>query len=102
MTSYLYPTWGGHSHWSNLPYSSREAYLRWRSVPLSTMYPPTTFESSAGDSSFESPAGINAGIGMEVDVGVDVDDEVEDEVESSDRGTIEVEVDMVVGIDIHD
>nr|GEX19335.1 hypothetical protein [Tanacetum cinerariifolium] len=47
-------------------------------------------------------AGINVGIGMEIDVGVDVDDEVEDEVESSDRGTMEVEVDMVVGIDIHD
>ncbi|GKF93462.1 hypothetical protein Tco_0280181, partial [Tanacetum coccineum] len=22
MTSYSYPTWGGHSHWSTLPYSS--------------------------------------------------------------------------------
>ncbi|GKF22780.1 hypothetical protein Tco_0075102, partial [Tanacetum coccineum] len=31
-----------------------EAYLRWRSAPLSTMYPPTTSESSAGDSSSES------------------------------------------------
>nr|GEZ78838.1 transmembrane protein 194 [Tanacetum cinerariifolium] len=35
---------------------------------------------------------------MEVDVGVDV----EDEVESIDRGTIVVEVDVVVGIDIPD
>ncbi|GJW03702.1 putative reverse transcriptase domain-containing protein [Tanacetum coccineum] len=34
-----------------------EAYLRWRSAPLSTMYPPTTSESSAGDSSSESSAG---------------------------------------------
>ncbi|GJS89228.1 hypothetical protein Tco_0771864 [Tanacetum coccineum] len=34
-----------------------EAYLRWRSAPLSTMYPPMTFESSAGDSSFESFVG---------------------------------------------
>ncbi|GJS46544.1 hypothetical protein Tco_0596665 [Tanacetum coccineum] len=33
-----------------------EAYLRWRSAPLSTMYPPTTSKSSAGDSSFESSA----------------------------------------------
>nr|GEU31057.1 hypothetical protein [Tanacetum cinerariifolium] len=33
-----------------------EAYLRWRSAPLSTMYPSTTSESSAGDSSFESSA----------------------------------------------
>ncbi|GJW96801.1 hypothetical protein Tco_0178609, partial [Tanacetum coccineum] len=156
-----------------------EAYLRWRSAPLSTMYPPTTSESSARDSSSESSvgpsrkrcrspaatvtspihatralvpshadllpprkrfrdsispedsveedidtdvledieadatavevavdrdvkAGIDAGIGMEVDVGVDVEDEVEDEVESSDRGTMEVGVDVVVGIDIPD
>nr|GFA04729.1 hypothetical protein [Tanacetum cinerariifolium] len=34
-----------------------EAYLRWRSALLSTMYPPTTSESSTGDSSFESSAG---------------------------------------------
>ncbi|GKD51273.1 hypothetical protein Tco_1280249, partial [Tanacetum coccineum] len=33
-----------------------EAYLHWRSDPLSTMYPPTTSESSAGDSSSESSA----------------------------------------------
>nr|GEU79747.1 putative reverse transcriptase domain-containing protein [Tanacetum cinerariifolium] len=154
-----------------------EAYLRLRSAPLSTMYPPTTSESSARDSSFESSARpsrkrcrspaatvisfihatralvpsradpprkrfrdsispedsvkgdidtdeledieanatavevavdkdveakINAGIGMDVDVGVDIEDEVEDEVESSDRGTIEVELDVVSGIDIPD
>ncbi|GJW36788.1 hypothetical protein Tco_0059708 [Tanacetum coccineum] len=34
-----------------------EAYLRWRSAPLSTIYPPTTFESSSGDSSSEPSAG---------------------------------------------
>ncbi|GKF05706.1 hypothetical protein Tco_0036374, partial [Tanacetum coccineum] len=34
-----------------------EAYRRWRSTPLSTMYPSTIFESSAGDSSSESSAG---------------------------------------------
>ncbi|GKG39610.1 hypothetical protein Tco_0463755, partial [Tanacetum coccineum] len=34
----------------------REAYLRWRSAPLSTMYPPMTPESSARDSSSESSA----------------------------------------------
>nr|GEX14926.1 hypothetical protein [Tanacetum cinerariifolium] len=33
-----------------------EAYLHWRSALLSTMYLPTTSESSAGDSSFESSA----------------------------------------------
>ncbi|GJS28217.1 putative reverse transcriptase domain-containing protein [Tanacetum coccineum] len=31
-----------------------EAYLHWRSAPLSTMYPPTKSESAAEDSSFES------------------------------------------------
>ncbi|GJR39811.1 reverse transcriptase domain-containing protein [Tanacetum coccineum] len=41
-------------------------------------------------------------IGIEVDVGVDVVDEVEDEVESSDRGTMEVGVDMAARIDIPD
>nr|GEV99146.1 putative reverse transcriptase domain-containing protein [Tanacetum cinerariifolium] len=34
-----------------------EAYLRWRSAPLSTMYPLTTSESSAEDSSSESSVG---------------------------------------------
>ncbi|GJS03454.1 hypothetical protein Tco_0319962 [Tanacetum coccineum] len=34
-----------------------EAYRRWRSTPLSTMYPSTISESSAGDSSSESSAG---------------------------------------------
>nr|GEX21374.1 hypothetical protein [Tanacetum cinerariifolium] len=33
-----------------------EAYLYWRAALLSTMYPPTTFESLARDSSFESSA----------------------------------------------
>ncbi|GJS33112.1 hypothetical protein Tco_0531494 [Tanacetum coccineum] len=47
-------------------------------------------------------AGVDAGIGMEVDVGIDVEDEVEDEVESSDRGTMEVRVDVVARIDIPD
>ncbi|GKD61521.1 hypothetical protein Tco_1299030, partial [Tanacetum coccineum] len=161
-----------------------EAYLRWRPAPLSSMYPPTTSESSTGDSSSESSAGpsrkrcrspaaivtssihatralvpsrvdllpprkrfrdsislediveediveedidtdvlegieadatavevvvdrdveakVDACIDMEVDVGVDVEDEVEDEVESSDRGTMEVGVDVVAGIDIPD
>ncbi|GKC94072.1 hypothetical protein Tco_1159514, partial [Tanacetum coccineum] len=163
-----------HPSLARTPWCS-EAYLRWRSAPLSTMYPPTTFESSAGDSSFESPAGlsrkrcrfhaatvtssihvmralvhsrvdllpprkrfrdstspddsveedidtdvledievdatavevavdrdvvteVDAGINMEADVGIDV----EDEVESSDRGTMEVGVDVATGIDIPD
>ncbi|GJS46490.1 hypothetical protein Tco_0596611 [Tanacetum coccineum] len=44
--------------------------------------------------------GVDACIDMEVDVGIDV--EVEDEVESSDRGTMEVRVDVAVVIDIPD
>ncbi|GJR80086.1 hypothetical protein Tco_0150871 [Tanacetum coccineum] len=43
-------------------------------------------------------AGVDAGIGMEVDVRVDI----EDEVESSDRGTIEVRVDVVAEMGILD
>nr|GEV67784.1 hypothetical protein [Tanacetum cinerariifolium] len=34
-----------------------KAYLSWRSAPLSTMYPPTTSKSSAGDSFSESSVG---------------------------------------------
>ncbi|GJX57801.1 hypothetical protein Tco_0287698 [Tanacetum coccineum] len=152
-----------------------EAYCRWRSAPLSTMYPPMTSKSSAGDSSSESSAGpsrkrcrspagtvtsfihtlralvpsradvlpppkrfrdfispkdsveedintdvladieadattvevaadmnveagVDAGIGIEVDVRIDVEDEVEGEVDSSDRGTMEVGVDVVAGL----
>nr|GEX42024.1 putative reverse transcriptase domain-containing protein [Tanacetum cinerariifolium] len=41
-------------------------------------------------------AGVDTCINIEIDVGVNV----EDEVESSDRGTMEVGVDVVVGIDI--
>nr|GEX45712.1 hypothetical protein [Tanacetum cinerariifolium] len=47
-------------------------------------------------------AEVDTGFDMEIDVGVDVEYEVEDEVESSDRGTIEVGVDVVIGIDILD
>ncbi|GKB70482.1 hypothetical protein Tco_0931894, partial [Tanacetum coccineum] len=130
-----------------------EACLCWRSTSLSVMYPPTTSESSAGDSSFElsagpsckrcrSPAAIvtlsihatralvpsradllppckifrdssSPEYSVEEDIDTDVledievdatavEDEVEDEVESSDRCTIEVEVDLAAGIDILD
>nr|GEW54099.1 hypothetical protein [Tanacetum cinerariifolium] len=126
-----------------------KAYRHWRSAPLSTIYPPTTFDSSARDSSSESSAGpsrkrcrshtapvissihnlralvlsfvdlddamavkvaadmdilarVDAGIGMKIDARVDVEDEVEGEAESSDRGTIEVGVNVVARIDILD
>nr|GEZ32566.1 hypothetical protein [Tanacetum cinerariifolium] len=152
-------------------------HLALRSPLLSTMYPPTTSESSVGDSFFESSAEpsrkicrflaatvtssihamralvpscadlllprkrfrdsispedsveedidtdvledieadatvvevavdrdvkveVDTCIDMEVDVRVDVEDEVEDKVKSSNRGTMEVRVDMVAGIDI--
>nr|GEU50462.1 reverse transcriptase domain-containing protein [Tanacetum cinerariifolium] len=45
-------------------------------------------------------AEIDVCIGMEVDVRTDVENEVKDEVESSDRGTIEIGVDMDARIDI--
>nr|GEW84664.1 reverse transcriptase domain-containing protein [Tanacetum cinerariifolium] len=163
-----------HSSLVRTPWCS-EAYLRWRSASLSTMYPPTTIESLSGDFSFESSArpsrkrcrspaatvtssihatralvpsradllphrkrfrdsispednveeDININVledieayamavevvvdrmlrlrliqvnGTEVDVGIDV----EDEVGFSDRGTMEVGVDMIAGIGILD
>ncbi|GKB24811.1 hypothetical protein Tco_0864212 [Tanacetum coccineum] len=156
-----------------------EAYLRWRSTSLSTMYPPTTSRLSVGDSSSDSSARtsrkrylsltttvtssihvmralvpsradilppckrfmdsispedsveedidtdvledieadattlevavdrdvkarVDAGIDMEVDVRIGVEDKVEDEVKSSDRGTMEVGVDLAAVIDIPD
>nr|GEV02592.1 putative reverse transcriptase domain-containing protein [Tanacetum cinerariifolium] len=167
-----------------------EAYLRWRSASLFTVYPPTTSESSARDFSYESSAGpsrkrcrspaatmtssthatralvlsradlllprnrfrdsissedsveddidtdvledieadataikviVDRDVMTEVDACIDMklvdertveddievfstepEDKVEDEVESSDRGTMEVEVDVAAGIDIPD
>nr|GEU77986.1 putative reverse transcriptase domain-containing protein [Tanacetum cinerariifolium] len=106
-----------------------EAYLHWKFAPLSTMYPPTTFEWLVGflllsnlldhhkrdaeDIEADAMAvevaidrdaevRIDACIGMKADVGINVVDKVEDEVESSDRGAIEVGVDMVADISIPD
>ncbi|GJV77960.1 reverse transcriptase domain-containing protein [Tanacetum coccineum] len=47
-------------------------------------------------------AGVDASIGMEVNVGVDIEDKDEGEAEPSDRGTVEVGVDVVAWIDIPD
>ncbi|GKF79271.1 hypothetical protein Tco_0234839 [Tanacetum coccineum] len=47
-------------------------------------------------------ARVDACIDMEVDVRIGVEDKVEDEVKSSDRGTMEVRVDLAAGIDIPD
>nr|GEX82071.1 reverse transcriptase domain-containing protein [Tanacetum cinerariifolium] len=115
-----------------------EAYLSWRSAPLSTialvpscadlLSPRKRFRDSiSSEDSVEEDidtdvledieadattievavdrdvkAGIDVGIGMKVDVMIDVEDEVKVEVESSDRGTMEVGVDMDAGIDIPD
>nr|GEV09370.1 hypothetical protein [Tanacetum cinerariifolium] len=116
-----------------------KAYLHWKSALLSTMYPPTTSKSSAGDSSSESSArpsrkrcrslvatltsfiyntralvpsradlflpldrDVEARVDTCIDIEIDVGVDVEDEVESSDRGTMEVGVDMVARIDIPD
>nr|GEW46353.1 putative reverse transcriptase domain-containing protein [Tanacetum cinerariifolium] len=115
-----------------------EAYLCWRSAPLSTIAlvpsradllppgkrfrdfisPEYSVEEDIGtdvlaDTEADVAAvkvavdrdfmvGVDACIGMEVDVGVDVEYEVEDEVESSDRGTIEVGVDVDARMDIPD
>nr|GEZ96479.1 hypothetical protein [Tanacetum cinerariifolium] len=72
-----------------------EAYLCWRSAPLSTMYPPTTSESSVGDSSFELSAGPYQD-GVEEDVDTDVLEDMK-----ADATAIEVAVDKDVkaGID---
>ncbi|GJT94492.1 putative reverse transcriptase domain-containing protein [Tanacetum coccineum] len=56
-----------------------EAYLRWRSTPLSTMYQSMTSESSAGDSSFDSSART---ISKEI---------VEEDIDADELADIEVE-----------
>nr|GEY23382.1 hypothetical protein [Tanacetum cinerariifolium] len=84
-----------------------KAYLRWRSAPLSTMYPSMTSASSAGDTHSESSAGpsrkryrsLAATLTSSI---LPPQDDVEDEVESSNRGDMEVGVDMDAGIDIPD
>ncbi|GKE97376.1 hypothetical protein Tco_0020727, partial [Tanacetum coccineum] len=45
-------------------------------------------------------AGVDVGISMEVDVRVDIEDEDEGEPEPSDRGTMDIQVDVVAGIKI--
>ncbi|GJU75774.1 hypothetical protein Tco_1272844 [Tanacetum coccineum] len=82
-----------------------DAYMRWRSVPLSTLYPPTTSESSP-DSSFESLESTHMMIRNEsIRVGtlklmqrlLQIWDEEEIEAEASTGGTVDIEVDPRVG-----
>nr|GEV38396.1 hypothetical protein [Tanacetum cinerariifolium] len=88
-----------------------EAYLRWRSALLSTMYPPTTFELSTGDSSFESSAGpsrkrcrslaatMTSSIHDSVEEDVDTDVLEDIEVDATVIG-VEVDRDVKAGIDV--
>nr|GEX23388.1 reverse transcriptase domain-containing protein [Tanacetum cinerariifolium] len=91
-----------------------EAYLCWRSASLSTMYPLTTSESSAGDSSFESYAGPSrkrCEDSVEEDIDTNVLEDIEAnaiavevtidrDVEAGIDAGIDMEVD--VGIDVED
>nr|GEX19665.1 putative reverse transcriptase domain-containing protein [Tanacetum cinerariifolium] len=101
-----------------------EVYLRWRYALLSTMYLPTTSESSAGDSSSESPVGpsrkrcrlkdyILPEDSVEEDIDANVLADIEADVvaikvaadmdvEARVNASIEVGVDVVVEIDILD
>nr|GEV66650.1 hypothetical protein [Tanacetum cinerariifolium] len=89
-----------------------EAYLRWMSAPLSTMYPPTTSESSAGDSSSESSAGpshkrcrspaatrFRDSISPEDSVEEDIDMDVLEDIKA-DATTIKVAVDRDVKAEV--
>ncbi|GKC40276.1 hypothetical protein Tco_1052660 [Tanacetum coccineum] len=83
-----------------------EAYLRWRSAKLSTMYPPMTSESSAGDSSFESSAGPSrkrcrspaATVKdiVEEDIDMDVLDDIKADATANE---VVVDIDIEAGID---
>ncbi|GKB16076.1 hypothetical protein Tco_0849999, partial [Tanacetum coccineum] len=84
-----------------------EAYLSWRSALLSTLYPPTTSESSARDSSSESSARpshkryrFSDSISPKDSVEEDIDTDVLDDIEA-DATAIEVAVDrnVMTGVD---
>nr|GEW31596.1 hypothetical protein [Tanacetum cinerariifolium] len=108
---------------------ARPISVSWRYTPLSTMYPPIKFESSAGDSSFESSVGpsrkrcrslaatvtssihsTRALVPSRVDLlpprkrfrdSFSLEDSVEENIDTDiDRGTMKVGVDMDDGIDI--
>nr|GEU46223.1 hypothetical protein [Tanacetum cinerariifolium] len=88
-----------------------EAYLRWRSAPLSTMYPSTTSESSARDSTSESFAGpsrkrcrshatrFRDSISPEDSVEEDNDTKVLEDIEA-DATVVEVAVDRYVEVEV--
>nr|GEV26309.1 reverse transcriptase domain-containing protein [Tanacetum cinerariifolium] len=99
---FIYTTEIFHPSLARTPRCSK-AYLRWRSAPLSTMYLPTTSESSAGDSSFESSTGPSrkrcrspaATDSVEVDIDTDVLEDIE-----ADATVVEVAVDRDVEVRI--
>ncbi|GKE32770.1 hypothetical protein Tco_1452092, partial [Tanacetum coccineum] len=91
----------GHSLLARTPRCS-EAYLYWRSAPLSTMYPLTTSESSVGDSSselFARPSRkrcrFRDSISLEDSVEEDIDRDVLEVIEA-DATAVEVAVDKDV------
>nr|GEV68882.1 reverse transcriptase domain-containing protein [Tanacetum cinerariifolium] len=77
-----------------------EANLRLKSAPLSTMYPPTTSESSARDSFFESSAGPSYKRCRSPAATEDIDTDVLEDIKA-DATAVEVTVDKYVeaGID---
>nr|GEW48543.1 reverse transcriptase domain-containing protein [Tanacetum cinerariifolium] len=77
-----------------------EAYRRWRSTQLSTMYPLTTSESSVGDSSFESSARPSQDSITE-DIDADVLADIEANIATAEAATgMDVEAGTEVGISI--
>nr|GEX98348.1 hypothetical protein [Tanacetum cinerariifolium] len=89
-TSDFYPPLARTLHYS-------EAYHLWRFALLSTMYPPTTSESSAGDSSFESSARPFA---RDDSVKEDIDADVLADIEA-DATTVVVAADMDVKVGVN-
>ncbi|GKF61163.1 hypothetical protein Tco_0181217, partial [Tanacetum coccineum] len=74
-----------------------EAFLRWRAGPLSTFYPPTTSESSLGDSSSERSLHLSAHSAGPSRKRYSYSSEASME-EDTELGTAEAEVSIELGI----
>ncbi|GKD10961.1 hypothetical protein Tco_1190646, partial [Tanacetum coccineum] len=77
-----------------------KAYRCWRSAPLCTMYPPTTSESSARDSSFESSIGPSR---KRYRYSISSEDSTKEEIDADVLADIEADIataETVVGIDV--
>ncbi|GKB18108.1 putative reverse transcriptase domain-containing protein [Tanacetum coccineum] len=95
-------TYGSSSSHSSSDHSSSRHSITGHSLSRHTPPDTTNVDSSTPTRFIHPPLARTLRYCMKVDVEVDVEDEVEDEVESSDRGTMEVGVDVVAGINIHD